>query len=133
MRPSDRAKTEFAEADPAIDGRIPVFRLAVNLFDLTTEGEESFYIFRAGPRRQGGLAVDQSLKIVENRINAGHAEPTIQRQGKDRIVIQLPGVGKSRRVKDVIGQTAELTFQLLCDAQPTGAGESPRRNALRCR
>ncbi len=55
----------------------------------------------------------------------GTSEPTIQQQGKDRIAIQLPGVQNPDQVKDVIGRTAKLTFQLLCQEQPTGANQNP--------
>ena len=101
--------------------------LAVNLFNLTTEGEVlSFTFSEQGLDAKVALAIGQSLKIVENRINAlGTSEPTIQQQGKDRIAIQLPGVQNPDQVKDVIGRTAKLTFQLLCQEQPTGANQNP--------
>ena len=54
----------------------------------------------------------QALEIVRRRIDeAGTREPTIQRQGADRILIQVPGVGSAQEVKDLIGTTAQLTFQ----------------------
>ena len=56
--------------------------------------------------------VAQSLEIVRRRIDeAGTREPTIMRQGEDRILIQVPGVGSAQEVKDLIGTTAQLTFQ----------------------
>jgi protein-export membrane protein SecD len=59
-------------------------------------------------------------------VNAlGTAEPIIQQQGKDRIVVQLPGVQDPDQVKNVIGRTAKLTFQLLCEAQPSAKGQNP--------
>ncbi|MFN2307427.1 MAG: protein translocase subunit SecD [Paracoccaceae bacterium] len=54
----------------------------------------------------------QALEIVRNRIDeAGTREPSIQRQGDRRILIQVPGVGSAQEVKDLIGTTAQLTFQ----------------------
>ena len=70
----------------------------------------------------------QSLEIIRRRIDeAGTREPTIQRQGSERILVQVPGVGSAQEVKDLIGKTALLTFQPVVnrtsdpDASP-GAG-----------
>ena len=53
----------------------------------------------------------QSLEIVRRRIDeAGTREPTIQRQGADRILIQVPGIGTAAELKSLIGTTARLTF-----------------------
>jgi protein-export membrane protein SecD len=52
-----------------------------------------------------------ALEIVRNRIDeAGTREPTIMRQGADRLLVQVPGVGSAQEVKDLIGTTAQLTF-----------------------
>ena len=59
-------------------------------------------------------AVEQSLEIVRRRIDElGTREPSIQRQGADRIVVQLPGVKDPDRIKALIGKTAKLTFHLV--------------------
>ncbi|WP_373357009.1 protein translocase subunit SecD [Pseudoroseicyclus sp. CXY001] len=56
--------------------------------------------------------VRQALEIVRRRIDeVGTREPTIIRQGQDRILVQVPGVGSAQEVKDIIGTTAQLTFQ----------------------
>ena len=61
-------------------------------------------------------AVKQALLTIRNRIDEyGVAEPIIQRQGKDRIIIELPGVKDLQRAIDLIGRTAELRFQLVKD------------------
>jgi len=55
--------------------------------------------------------VRQSLEIIRRRIDeVGTREPTIQRQGTDRILIQVPGIGSAAELKAVIGTTAQLTF-----------------------
>ncbi|ADO42503.1 protein translocase subunit SecD [Ketogulonicigenium vulgare] len=57
-------------------------------------------------------AMRQSLEIIRRRIDeVGTREPTIIRQGEDRILVQVPGVGSAQEVKDLIGATARLTFQ----------------------
>ncbi|MCK0148594.1 protein translocase subunit SecD [Marivita sp. S6314] len=54
----------------------------------------------------------QSLEIIRRRIDeVGTREPTIQRQGTDRILIQVPGIGSAAELKEIIGTTAQLTFQ----------------------
>jgi preprotein translocase subunit SecD len=59
-------------------------------------------------------AVDQSIEIIRRRIDeTGTKEPTIERQGQDRIMVELPGVGNPEHVKELIGRTAKLTFQLV--------------------
>ena len=72
--------------------------------------------------------VRQSLEIIRRRIDeVGTREPTIQRQGVDRILIQVPGLGSAAELKSIIGTTAQLTFHSVvsransADA-PAGAG-----------
>jgi preprotein translocase subunit SecD len=56
--------------------------------------------------------VQQALEIIRRRIDeVGTREPAIQRQGADRILIQVPGVGSAQELKDIIGTTAQLTFR----------------------
>ncbi|WBU53686.1 protein translocase subunit SecD [Paracoccus sp. SCSIO 75233] len=55
--------------------------------------------------------IQQSLEIVRRRVDeVGTREPTIQRQGSDRILIQVPGIGSAAELKELIGTTAQLTF-----------------------
>ena len=55
--------------------------------------------------------MQQSLEIIRRRIDeVGTREPTIQRQGTDRILIQVPGIGSAAELKAIIGTTAQLTF-----------------------
>ncbi len=59
-------------------------------------------------------ATDRALEVLRNRIDQfGVFEPTIQKQGSDRIAIQLPGVMDRERAKDIIGRTALLEFRLV--------------------
>ena len=58
--------------------------------------------------------VDQSIEIVRRRIDAlGTKEPVIQRQGEDRIVVQLPGLQNPEEVKELLGKTAKMSFHLV--------------------
>ncbi len=59
-------------------------------------------------------AVDRAQEVIRNRVDQfGVAEPTIQRQGENRIIVELPGLQDVERAKNLIGQTALLKFQLL--------------------
>ncbi len=58
--------------------------------------------------------IAQSIEIIERRVNGtGTKEPIIQRQGDDRILVQLPGMNDPERVKSLLKQTAQLTFHLV--------------------
>lgn len=58
--------------------------------------------------------INQSLEIVRRRIDeTGTNEPIIQRQGDDRIIVQLPGLDDPERIKDLLGKTAKLSFHLV--------------------
>jgi preprotein translocase subunit SecD len=69
--------------------------------------------------------IQQSLEIIRRRIDeVGTREPTIQRQGSDRILIQVPGIGSAAELKEIIGTTAQLTFQPVV-SRTTDASEQP--------
>lgn len=60
------------------------------------------------------MATDQALETIRNRIDEfGVSEPDIRIQGENRILLQLPGIQDPDRAKDLIGKTAQLTFQLV--------------------
>src|ERR1700681_717503 len=59
-------------------------------------------------------AVEQSIQIIERRVNElGLVEPTIQREGLDRILVQVPGLQDPSRLKTLIGKTAKLDFRMV--------------------
>lgn len=69
--------------------------------------------------------MQQSLEIIRRRIDeVGTREPTIQRQGTDRILIQVPGIGSAAELKAIIGTTAQLTFNPVV-RRSTDASERP--------
>jgi preprotein translocase subunit SecD len=68
-------------------------------------------------------ALAKNIETLHNRVNElGVAEPVIQQQGNDRIVVQLPGVQDTARAKDILGRTATLQIRL-AEASPDGAAE----------
>jgi protein-export membrane protein SecD len=123
----DRANTELTKLRQPLDAGIFSTGVPVYLYDLKREEQ----LFRFSFAEQGleakiSGAIRQSLRIVENRINSlGTTEPVIQQQGTDRIAVQMPGVQNPEQVKEVIGKTAKLTFNLLCEEQPSAANQVP--------
>src|ERR1700731_4844601 len=63
--------------------------------------------------------VDQSIEIINRRVNQiGTVEPLIQRQGTDRILVQVPGLQDPQRLKIILGQTAKLEFRMVDMTMP---------------
>ncbi|SDZ84365.1 preprotein translocase subunit SecD [Lonsdalea quercina] len=74
-------------------------------------------------------AVQQNINILRNRVNQlGVAEPLVQRQGADRIVVELPGIQDTARAKEILGATATLEFRLVnanADSTAAASGRVP--------
>ncbi len=69
--------------------------------------------------------VAQSMEVIRNRIDqVGTTEPTIQRQGDDRIMVQVPGFEDSTRLKELISRTARLTFHLVHPSMTAAQAEA---------
>ncbi|MEO5658437.1 MAG: protein translocase subunit SecD [Polaromonas sp.] len=76
-------------------------------------------------RRIQDQALKQNMVTLHNRINElGVAEPVIQQQGIDRIVVQLPGVQDTAKAKDILGRTATLEMRLVEDSAEARAAEN---------
>ncbi|PCD76809.1 protein translocase subunit SecD [Pseudothioclava arenosa] len=99
--------------------------------DLEVTGEGDIVTIRLSEAERTATddrTMQQSLEIVRRRVDAaGTREPTIMRQGTDRILIQVPGIGSAAELKALIGTTAKLTFHQVIgragDANsPAGAG-----------
>ena len=109
-----------------------LFRLADDTFVVDQEGRnlEGVYDERAltAIRNQ---TLSQSIEIVERRVNeTGTREPIIQRQGTNRVLVQLPGVENPERIKELLGKTAKLTFHLVdLDGGGSDSRSLPMRDA----
>lgn len=76
-------------------------------------------------RRVQDQALKQNITTLHNRINElGVAEPVIQQQGLDRIVVQLPGVQDTAKAKDILGRTATLEVRMVDESSEARAAES---------
>ncbi len=80
----------------------------------TPEGLITVSFTEAGVNERVRRAVDQAIEVLRRRVDAlGTTEPNIQRQGVDRILVQVPGLQDPQRLKDILGRTAKLEFRLL--------------------
>ncbi len=90
-----------------------------------TEGADGLIEARITPvylRELSRQAAQQSIAVIERRINpTGTAEVSIQRQGDSRIVVQAPGVSDPEQLKERIGQTALMTFNMVREVSPEEA------------
>lgn len=70
-----------------------------------------------GLAMRGNDVITQSIEVIRRRIDGmGTTEPTIQKQGESRILVQVPGLNDPQKLKDLVGKTAKLTFQLVNSA-----------------
>lgn len=112
-------------------------------FTWTTRSEDDFFyldltVSEARIKEIEDYAVQQNLTTLRNRVNElGVAEPLVQRQGRNRIVVELPGVQDTATAKRVIGKTANLEFRLEAktgasstSSQPFGFKNDPSRTVL---
>jgi preprotein translocase subunit SecD len=90
------------------------------------EGGEYLLVASLKPEAETRIqeaAVQQNLLTLRNRVNElGVAEPVIQQQGVDRVVVQLPGVQDTARAKDILGRTATLEVRMVDDSHQIGEG-----------
>lgn len=115
---SAQEKADMARTDPA--GLADLQRKSINLgLDLQGGIHLVMEVQRGDmSAKDAADAVARAQEVIRNRIDQfGVAEPIIQRQGDDRIIVELPGVQDVLRAKNLIGQTALLEFQLLEPAE----------------
>ncbi len=95
--------------------------------DLVISGAEgilTLHLSEAELRAMDERTLQQSLEIIRRRVDeVGTREPTIMRQGADRILIEVPGLGSAAELKTLIGTTAQLTFHAVLGQGGEGAGD----------
>lgn len=127
---ADRAKImpklqELAQSSGGLGGVAGLTGLggpAGKSLDITTapDGLIQMAVTDAGATERVRRAVDQAIEVLRRRVDAlGTTEPNIQRQGVDRILVQVPGLQDPQRLKDILGKTAKLQFRMVAE-QPGG-------------
>jgi len=128
VREGDRIVLRFREADQRAAA---VALLGKEMPDLLLRGEGDGLeaplvatIKAEVVKREQELALQQNIQTLRNRVNElGVAEPIIQQQGADRIVVQLAGVQDPGRAKDILGRTATLEVRLVSEEHAAGPGK----------
>lgn len=132
-REGNQVKVKFSTRDQR-DAAIQALSRAYPDLNLTgRDGAEEFSIAVTlkpeAERRIQEFAVKQNIQTLRNRVNElGVAEPVIQQQGVDRVVVQLPGVQDTAKAKDILGRTATLEIRLVDeegDVNAAAAGQIP--------
>ena len=105
-----RSTADFSAAESFLSNRYPGYN-EINDSDANTI---RLRMTETKLRETQDYAISQNVTILRNRVNElGVAEPLVQRQGAERIVVQLPGVQDTARAKEILGATATLEFRLL--------------------
>jgi len=108
------AKKILEDLNPAIGGS--VLSVGAHEYTLTSPGNNALVMKMTDAYKTQTQTdiVGQSIEVVRRRIDAmGTREPTIERQGEDRILVQVPGLEDPSRMKAILGKTAKMTFQLV--------------------
>ena len=128
---ADAARTALADLIAPLpggfgSGGVPVTEIELIIDD---SGLLKLTITELGIAQRISSAVDQSIEVIRRRVDElGTTEPNIQRQGQDRILVQVPGLDDPQRLKDLLQQTARLTFRMVSQemsAEQALAGRPP--------
>ncbi len=121
--PEDELRVQIEKPDGVPKALELARALASPVITLTGVGQKDFEVRAEGNQLIISLSdaekaatddrtMQQSLEIIRRRVDeVGTREPTIQREGQNRILIQVPGIGSAEELKNLIGTTAKLTFQ----------------------
>ena len=110
----EEARTLLQSLNPVMGSS--VLAVGGKQYDLSEPGNGGFVLrmtdaFKTLTRQQ---VLDQSIEVVRRRIDElGTREPSIERSGEDRILVQVPGLQDPGQLKEILGKTAKMTFQLV--------------------
>lgn len=122
-----RDAADLEEATRAMRNEFP--RLAVEVVEDAEEPTIFGFVSEQRANEIRDAAIQQNTTTIRNRVDElGVSEPLVQRQGADRIVVQLPGVQDTARAKKIISATATVEFRLVAKPGEIGAKEYVRRD-----
>lgn len=94
-------------------------------FGETADGKLTVTLTPEGVEQRMSALVAQSIEVIRKRVDElGTTEPSIQRQGTNRVLVQVPGFGDSQRLKDIISRTARLTFHMVYPGMTAAQAQS---------
>lgn len=118
-----RSAEDYTAAERYLDNRYPGYSLIEDASSRTLR----LRMTETKLKETQDYAISQNVTILRNRVNElGVAEPVVQRQGADRIVVQLPGVQDTARAKEILGATATLEFRMVDDENSVFEAEQGR-------
>lgn len=108
-------KVKILNADDLYNAKALIQEQEKNIFEVSSQNNELNVTYTdVALTALKARAIDQSIEIVRKRVDElGTKEPSIQRQGSDRIVLQLPGIQDPAEVKALLGKTAKMAFHLV--------------------
>jgi len=110
----DAARTALETLQTNISGTMGIGGTPELAFGETPDGKLTVTLTPDGITERMSSLIAQSIEVIRKRVDeVGTTEPTIQRQGQDRVLVQVPGFEDSSRLKDLISRTARLTFHLV--------------------
>jgi preprotein translocase subunit SecD len=122
-REGDRIVIRFSEAEQRAAA---LKAMGEAMPDLAIREQDTALVATIKPevvKRDQDLALQQNIQTLRNRVNElGVAEPIVQQQGSDRIVVQLAGVQDPTRAKEILGRTATLEVRLVAEDHAAGMG-----------
>ena len=126
-REAQTVRVRFRDAETRAKGRAMIQNAVADLnIDERQDGETFMLVATLkieAVKRTQEYALKQNITTLHNRINElGVAEPVIQQQGADRVVVQLPGVQDTARAKDILGRTATLEVRMVDDEHQISPG-----------
>ncbi|MDD9912852.1 MAG: protein translocase subunit SecD [Alphaproteobacteria bacterium] len=125
---ADAVKVSFVLRNPQDEATMREALSELRNATVSIDGQQVFVVFRDEElERLATTALRQTLEVLRNRVDEfGVAEPLIQQQGADRVIVELPGIDDVQRAKNAIGRTAQLTFHLVdAQADPTNPFNLP--------
>ncbi len=129
----DEVRVKFRDAESKTTGLEALRKeySAELVFDESNEGSDYFVTARISEdaaKEIQSLAIQQNIQTLRNRVNElGVAEPLIQQQGAERIVVQLPGVQDTAQAKEILGATATIEFRMVDEQNdPFAAADTGR-------
>jgi len=110
----DATKTALKDLTATVSGGLTGTSITEVTENNTADGAFEYDLTDGGIDYRVSSAVAQSIEVVRRRVDElGTTEPLIQRQGADRIIVQVPGLQDPQRLKAILNQTAKLTFHLV--------------------
>ncbi|MGB8364756.1 MAG: protein translocase subunit SecD [Rhizomicrobium sp.] len=122
------ARTQLAALNPAVGGAL--LSVGTRAYELSEPAPNTIAMKMTDAYKNQAQSdiVNQSIEVVRRRIDElGTREPTIERQGDERILVQVPGLNDPQRLLDILGKTAKMTFQMVDD---TASIDEARRGVV---